>query len=106
MQQQDRITEEIRKQVHSSCCDYVLVHASRFDHPTFPKNSQALAAEDTNIHSILFSSLPLQHTIPSDKTMEALIAFSWHRCDTKPNIDIVNHGVTAAKATGVVRYSE
>ena len=104
MQQQDRITEEIRKQVESSCCEYVLAHACRFDDPTFPKNSKALAVEDTNIQSILFSSLILQHIVPFYITMEALIAFSWHRCDTKPNLEIANHAVTAAKGSGVERY--
>jgi hypothetical protein len=38
MQQQDRIAEEIRKQIQSSCCEYVLAHACRFDDLTFPKN--------------------------------------------------------------------
>jgi tetratricopeptide (TPR) repeat protein len=90
MQQQGRIAEEIRKQVESSCCEYVLAHACRFDDPTFPKNSKAVAAEDTNIQSILFSSPTSQH-IPSDITIEALIAFSWHRCDTKPNLEIAAH---------------
>jgi tetratricopeptide (TPR) repeat protein len=104
MQQQDRIAEEIRKQVQSSCCKYVLAHACRFDDPTFPKNSKALAAEDTNIQSILFGSPTSQHIVPSDITMEALIAFSWHRCDSKPNLEIANHAVMAAKASGVERY--
>ena len=104
MEQQDRITEEIRKHVQSSCCGYVLAHAGRFDDPTFPKNSKALAVEDTNIQSILFSSLILQHIVPFDITMEALIAFSWHRCDTKPNLEIANHALSAAKASGVERY--
>jgi len=104
MQQQGRIVEEIRKQVQLSCCEYVLAHACRFDDPTFPKNSKALAAEDTNIQSILFGSPPSQLTFPSDITMEALIAFSWHRCDTKPNLKITNHAVTAAKASGVERH--
>ena len=104
MQQQDRIAEEIRKQVQTSCCEYVLAHACRFDDPTFPKNSKALAAEDTNIQSILFSSPTSQHIVPSDITMEALIAFSWHRCDTKPNLEIANHAVTVAKASGLVKY--
>jgi hypothetical protein len=93
MQQQGRIPEEIRKQVQSSCCEYVLAHACRFDDPTFPKNSKTLAVEDTNIQSILFSSPASQHIVPSDITMEALIAFSWHRCDTKPNLEIANHTV-------------
>jgi tetratricopeptide (TPR) repeat protein len=104
MQQQDRIAEEIRKQIHSSCCQYVLAHACRFDDLTFPKNSKALAAEDTNIQSILFSSSTSPHTVPSDRTMEALIAFGWHRCDTKPNLEIANNIVTAAKDSGVQKY--
>jgi len=107
MQQHDRIAEAIRKQVHSSYCEYVQAHARRFDDPTFPENSKTLAAEDRNIHCILFCS-PLsqytQYTVPSDRTMGALIAFSWHRCDTRPNLEIVNHAVAAAKVTGVVRY--
>ena len=104
MQQQDRVGEEIRTQIHFSCCEYVLTHACRFDDSTFPKNSKALAAEDTNIQSILFGSPPSQHIVPFDITMEALIAFNWHRCDTKPYLEIANHVVTAAKATGIKRY--
>jgi len=36
--------------------------------------------------------------------MEALIAFSWHRCDIKPSVEIANHVVMAANASGVERY--
>jgi tetratricopeptide (TPR) repeat protein len=36
--------------------------------------------------------------------MEALIAFGWHRCDIKPSVEIANHVVTAANASGVGRY--
>jgi tetratricopeptide (TPR) repeat protein len=104
MQQQGRIAEKVRNQVQSSCCKYVLAHACRFDDLTFPKNSKVLAVEDTNIQSILFSSPTLQHIVPFDITMEALIAFSWHRCDTKPNLEIASHTLTAAKAFGVLRY--
>jgi tetratricopeptide (TPR) repeat protein len=104
MQQQGRVPEKIWKQVQSSCCEYVLAHACGFDDPTFPKNSKALAAEDTNIQSILFSSPTSQHVVPSAIIMEALIAFSWHRCDTKPNLEIANHTLTAAKAFGILRY--
>ena len=69
MQQQDRIAEEIWKQVQLSCCNYVLVYACCFDDPTFPKNSKALAVEDTNIQSILFSSPTSQHIlVPSNIT--------------------------------------
>jgi tetratricopeptide (TPR) repeat protein len=36
--------------------------------------------------------------------MEALIAFSWYRCETKPSLEIADHAVMAAKASGVQRY--
>ena len=36
--------------------------------------------------------------------MEALSAFTWYRCDTKPNLEIADYAVMAAKATGVQRY--
>ena len=36
--------------------------------------------------------------------MEALIAFNWYRCDTKPNLEIADHTVMATKASGVQRY--
>jgi hypothetical protein len=101
MQQHGRIEEKVRKQIQLSCCEYVLDHACRFDDATFPEKSKALAAEDTNIQSILFGS---SHTILSDRTIEALIAFSWHRCDTKPDLEIANHAVKAAKASVVKRY--
>ena len=104
MQQQDRIAEEIRSQIRSSCCEFVLAHACRFDDLSFPKNSKVLAAEDNNIQSILFSSPTSPHTVPSDRVMKALIAFDWHRCDTKPNLEIANHIVTAAKNSGVLKY--
>jgi hypothetical protein len=96
MQQHGRIEEKVRKQIQSSCCEYVLDHACRPDDPTFSVKSKALAAEDTNIQSILFGS---PHTIRSDRTIEAVIAFSWHRCDTKPDLEIANHAVKAAKAS-------
>ena len=104
MQQHDRIAEEVRNPIHSLCCEYVLAHACRVDDLTFPKKSKAIAAEDTNIHSILFSSPTSQRTVPSDRTMEALIAFSWHRCDTRPNLEIANYAVMAAKDSEVERY--
>ena len=105
MQQHNRISQEVRKQVYLLCCDYILAYACRDDDPTFADKSKTLAAEDTNIQSILFTSPPLQLTVPSHRTMEALIAFNWYRCDTKPNLEIADHTVMAAKASGVQRYT-
>ena len=102
MQQQDWIAEDIWKQIHSLCCEYILVHACCIEGP---KNSKVLAAEDTNIQSILFGSPPSQLTVLSNRTIEALIAFSWYRCDTKPNLEIVNHALTAAKASEVEKFT-
>ena len=99
MQQQNRISQEVQNRVHFLCSEYVLAHACRIYDPTFTDKSKALAAEDTNIQSILFGSPP------SHRTMEALIAFNWYRCDTKPNIEIADHAVMAAKASGVQRYT-
>ena len=104
MQQQNRIAQEVRKQVHSSCCDYVLAHACRSDDPTFSDKSRALAAEDTNIQSILFGSPPSRLAVSSHRTMEAFIAFNWYRYSTKPNLEMADHAVMAAKAFGVQRY--
>jgi tetratricopeptide (TPR) repeat protein len=104
MQQQNRITQEVRKQVHLLCCEYVLKHACRLDDPTFNDKSKALLAEDTNIQSIIFGSHPSQLSVTSHRTMEALIAFNWYRCDTKPNLEIADHVVMAAKASGVQRF--
>ena len=105
MQQHNRISQEVRKQVHLLCCEYVLAHACRPDDPTFADKSKTLAAEDTNLQSILFSSPPSQLTVPFHRTMEALIAFNWYRCDTKPNLEITDHTVMSVKASGNQRYT-
>jgi hypothetical protein len=100
MQQCDRIAETIQTQIQSSCCQYVLDHAFRYDDSTFLIKSRALTAEDTNIQSVLFDAPTMQPTILCNRTLEALIALTWHCCDTKPNPEIAK----AAKASGITRY--
>ena len=105
MQQQGRIEDEIRHNIQSSYCQYVLDHTCRDDDPVFSINSKALAAEDINIQAILYVSPAMQHRIElSDSGVEALIAFSWYRCHTEPNFEIANHVLSMAKATGVKRH--
>ena len=104
MQQHGRIEERIRINLLSSCCQYVLDHTCSSDDPTFPANTDMLAAEDINIQAILCGSPTTQDMIFSDRTIEALIAFSWHRCGTKPNLEIANHAVMAAKASAIKKY--
>ena len=105
MQQHDRIEEEIRHNIQSSCHQYVLDHACRDDDPAFPIKSKSLAAEDINIQAILYGSPAMQHSImSSDRAIEALIAFNWYRCDTKPNLEIAKHSASMAKASGVKKH--
>ena len=103
MQQHGRIEEEIRQNIQSSCYQYVLDHACRDDDPSFPIKSKALAAEDINIHAILYGTM--QHnTKLSNRGIEAVVAFSWYRCDTKPNLEIAKHTVSMAKASGAKKF--
>ena len=64
-----------------------------------------VAAEDVNIQAILYGSPTMQHSITSsDRAIEALIAFSWYRHDTKPNVEIAKHAVSMAKGFRIKRY--
>ncbi|KDR84308.1 hypothetical protein GALMADRAFT_237072 [Galerina marginata CBS 339.88] len=99
--QHKRIEDDLRKQTYLSCCQFVLDHGCRYDDPAFFHNSKVLAADDTNIQTILFSSSTLLHPTPSDKTIEALIAFCWHRYDTKPDPEMAKYAVAAAETYGV-----
>jgi tetratricopeptide (TPR) repeat protein len=105
MQQHGRIEELIQHNIQSSCCQYVLDHACREYDPAFPIKSKSLAAEDTNIHAILYGSPMMQHSFMlSDRGIEALVAFNWYRCITKPNLEIAKHAVSTAKGFGIKRY--
>ncbi|KDR85866.1 hypothetical protein GALMADRAFT_234981 [Galerina marginata CBS 339.88] len=102
--QHSRIEDELRNQIRLSCCRYVLDHAYHYGDAAFSIKSKALAAEDTNIQSILFGSSTRQRTHLSDEVMEALIAFCWHRCDTKPSLEMATYAMTAAETYGVEHY--
>ena len=95
MQQRGRIGKEIWQNIQLSCSQYVL------DHFYQNRDIKALAAEDVNIQAILCSSPTAQHTnMLSDTSIDAHIAFSWYRCDAKPNLEIAKHAVSMAKAFG------
>ena len=104
MQQRGRIEEEIWHNILSSCYQYVLDHSCREYDPAFPIKSKALAAEDINIQAILYGSPIMQHIVLSDRAIEALTAFSWYRCDTKPNLEFAKHAVSMAKAFGIKKH--
>ena len=100
MQQHGRIGKEIWQNIQLSCSQYVLDH--HYQNRDF--KVKALAAEDVNIQAVLCSSPTTQHNMLSDKTINALIAFSWYRCNVKPNVEISKHAVSMAKAFGNKEY--
>ena len=98
MQQHGRIGEEIRQNIQLSCSQYVLDHY----YQNRDSNVKALAAEDVNIQAILCGTHTLQH---SNMSIEALISFSWYRCNNaKPNLEVTKHAVSMAKAFGDKRF--
>ena len=105
MQQRGRIGEEIRQNIQISCCQYILDHVDRRNNSLISK-VKALAAEDVNIQAILFGSPATQHSnMLSNKAIEALLAFSWYRCEkSKPNLEIAKHVLSVVKAFGDKRY--
>ena len=102
MQQQNRIEEDVRAQTFSSCCQYIIDNACRYDDPRFGVNAKDLAAEDTNIRAVLFSHSPPSYL--SEKTIKAFIALSWHYCDRERNPEIASRTLEAAKAFGEKKY--
>ena len=107
MQLHGRIGKEIRQNIQLSCCQYILDHVHRQNNPVLSK-VKALAAEDVNIQAILCGSPTMQDgnkLLLSNKAIEALISFSWYRCNNaKPNLEIANHSVSMAKAFGNKTY--
>ena len=102
MQQHGRIGEEIQQNILLSCSQYVLDHS----HQKPASKLKALAAEDVNIQAILCGSLTMQHSnMLSEKVIDALITFSWYRCeDAKPSLEIAKHAVSMAKVFGNKEY--
>ena len=102
MQQHGRIGKEIRQNIQLFCSQFVLDHYAFFQHDTPLSKLKALGAEDVNIQAILFSSPTTKHSdMLSDKTIEALISFSWYRCAyAKPNLEIAKYAVSMTKAFG------
>jgi len=96
-----RIPEHIQQAVRSAFCKYVLDHACRYRDPTFKPNAEALAREDINIQSLLVGA---NHTVSDDQLVRALLAFSWHRRDTKPLIAVAEHTLKVARSNGNKRY--
>ena len=94
----NRIPDTTCQSVQKACCQYVLDHSGRYYEADFNQKSKALAAEDTNIQSIL---LPL---VVSESIIKVLLHFTWYRFDTRPSIEIAQHTLDLAKSLGKDRY--
>ena len=97
-----RIPESIQHAMRSAFCKYVLDYACRYRDPMFKSNAEALAREAVNIQAILVGATDLKGS--DDQLVQALLAFTWYRRDTKPLIGVAKHTLTVAKANGNKRY--
>ncbi len=100
----NQLPDSVRKQVQEACCQYVFDHACRYFEPLFKQHSKALAAEDTNIQSILLVLASSESSISPERVVQALLRFTWYRYDTRPSIEIAESTLNRARLLGEDRY--
>ena len=91
-----RIPDAVHRQVQEACCQYILDHACRYHDPRFKAHSEKLAAEDTNIQSLLLASAP---HVPLDPFFEALHCYTWYRFETQPSTSVAQRALDLARAS-------
>ncbi|CAA7262578.1 unnamed protein product [Cyclocybe aegerita] len=131
MRQQNRISDEVRQHVHQASCKFVLDHSARSGDVNFREHSAALAAEDSNIQSIFLELAPFDRraspyddafventfkrtvtNIPSlerqfpipNSVLDAMLAFSWYRTDTKACVEVARHTLAIARVSEDPNY--
>ncbi|KAJ7875495.1 hypothetical protein B0H14DRAFT_3547875 [Mycena olivaceomarginata] len=95
MTHRDRISKEIRQQVHDACYDFLLDHKSIPDDPKFKDDIQALALEEINIQGLL-RQINAENSSP--KALDALIDFSLYHHTTKLSTGAAQHALDVATA--------
>ncbi|KAJ6476412.1 hypothetical protein C8R45DRAFT_1102661 [Mycena sanguinolenta] len=95
MSHQDRISAEVRTQVHDACYAFVLRHNSIPDDHKFKADLTALASEESNIQGLLME-IPIN--APRPNAVDALIAFSLYQSLSKPSTVVATHAVKVARA--------
>jgi len=100
----NRIPNSVRQHIKDACCRYVFEHGYRYYDPEFKKHSEALAAEDTNIQSILPTLGSDDSPISSERLVEVHLRFTWYRRDTSPSVDVAQRTLDLAKSSGSDRY--
>ena len=99
----NRIPEDVRKHIQLACCQYVLDHACRYRDEKYTAHCQALAAEEINIQSLLIDLSEANTGVPIDRLFETLLALTWYRGDSKPNIMLAEHTLKTAISLGTDR---
>ncbi|KAF7373174.1 hypothetical protein MSAN_00525900 [Mycena sanguinolenta] len=95
MAHQDRISTDVRNQVHDACYNFVLRHKSIPDDHKFKADLEALASEEINIQGLLME-IPVNALRPN--AVDALIAFSLYQSWTKPSTVVASHALEVARA--------
>ncbi|KAJ6476413.1 hypothetical protein C8R45DRAFT_379197 [Mycena sanguinolenta] len=95
MSHQDRISADVRSQVHDACYDFVLRHKSIPDDHKFKSDLEALSSEETNIQGLLME-IPVD--APRPNAVDALIAFGLYQSWTKPSTVVATHALKVARA--------
>ncbi|KAF7333677.1 hypothetical protein MSAN_02410800 [Mycena sanguinolenta] len=95
MSHQNRISVDVRNQVHDACYDFVMRHKSVPDDRKFKSDLEALASEETNIQGLLMD-IPVD--APRPNAVDALIAFSFYQSWTKPSTVVASHALEVARA--------
>ncbi|KAF7333655.1 hypothetical protein MSAN_02408600 [Mycena sanguinolenta] len=95
MAHQDRISADVRNQVHDACYAFILRHKSIPDDHQFKSNLEALASEEINIQGLLME-IPVD--APRPNAVDALIAFSLYQSWTKPSTVVASRALEVARA--------
>ncbi|KAK6991754.1 hypothetical protein R3P38DRAFT_228041 [Favolaschia claudopus] len=95
MAQQNRISVEIRDQVHDACYAFVLGHKSIPDERTFKADLAALAAEESNVQGLL---MDIELSSLRQNAVDALIAFGFYQSWTKASAVVASHALKIAQA--------
>ncbi|KAF7350868.1 hypothetical protein MSAN_01648900 [Mycena sanguinolenta] len=96
MSQQNRISPEVRAEVHDTCYRFVLHHKSIPDDHKFKADLEALASEETNIQGLLMEILVDGVSRPD--AVDALITFGFYQSWTKPSTVVASHALAVACA--------
>ncbi|KAK7013096.1 hypothetical protein R3P38DRAFT_3278317 [Favolaschia claudopus] len=95
MSQQNRISVEIRDQVHDACYAFVLRHKSIPDERKFKADLDALALEESNIQGLL---MDVEFPGLRPNALDALIAFGFFQSWYKASSVMALHALKVAQA--------